>query len=138
MARELADAALERRNHGLGEAWFIKIDDVLNHIVSKRILHKYSSMLRDAPNEPGLLFARSVINATLEHTAPVPVRAHLDTVIANRIEDELRIERCKLVQALLDDVVAVKILNELDNTEAKGFNDKVHLLWSANVFDHLL
>lgn len=138
MSRELTDAASKGRNHWLGETWLIEIDDVLNHVVSKRILHKDSSMLRDARNEPRFLIARGMIDAALQHTTTMAVSAHLDAVIANRIEDKLRVQGGELIQALLNDVIAIEVLDQLDDAEAKGFDNEMDLLRSANVFNHLL
>jgi len=79
-----------------------------------------------------------MVNAALENTTPVPVGAHRDDVARDRINDKLRIVTCKVVQALLNDVVAVQVLNELDHFILQRLDDHGHLLWCRDEFDHLL
>lgn len=135
---ELADTALERGNNGLSEGGLVQVDDVLDNIVSKRVLHQYAGMLGDALNQPQLLLAGCVINAALEHTAAMSMGANLDTVVTNGIKNKLRVRSGELVKALLDDVVSVQILDEFHNTEAESFDDEMNLLRSADILNHLL
>jgi len=82
--------------------------------------------------------AGGVVDATLEHAASMSMRAHIDAVVANCIEDELGIGRSELVQTLLDNVVAVEVLDELNNSEAQRLDDESDLLSSVDELDHLL
>lgn len=138
VARELAHATLKHGNDGLGKASLVEIDDVLNNVVSKWILHENSGVLSDARNEPVLLIARSVVDAALQDAASVAVSADFDAVVTDSVKDELGIQRCELVQALLDDVVAIQILDKLDNTETQGLDDEMNLLRRADILNHLL
>lgn len=138
MAREHADAALERGDNGLGEGGLVEVNDVLDDVVAKGILHEDARVLGDALDQPELLIAGGVVDATLQHTAAVSVSSNFDAFLANCIKDELRVRSSKLVEAFLDDMVAVEVLDELNNTVAKGFDDEVHLLRSADLFNHLL
>lgn len=118
MARKHADAALKRGDDGLSEGGLVEVNDVLDDVVAKGVLHEDASVLGDALDQPELLIAGGVIDAALQHTAAVSVSANLDTLLANCIKDELRVRSSKLVEALLDDVVAVEILDELNNSVA--------------------
>jgi hypothetical protein len=48
-------------------------------------------------------------------------------VLADGVEDELGFGRLEVVQALLDDVVAVQILDEVDDLTGQGFDDHLSL-----------
>lgn len=79
-----------------------------------------------------------MIDATLENAAAVTVSTNFNTVHSNCIEDELSILSGELVQALLDDMVAVQILNQVNDSAVESINDNADLLGSVNVLDHLL
>lgn len=138
VTRQRSDAALERLDDGVREARLIEIDDVLDDVVAEGVLHENTSVARDAVNQPRLLVAGGVVDATLEHAASMSMRAHIDAVVANCIEDELGIGRSELVQTLLDNVVAVEVLDELNNSEAQRLDDESDLLSSVDELDHLL
>lgn len=53
--------------------------------------------------------------------------SHFDAVSRNSIVDELIILRSKLVQALLNDVIAIQILNQCDNRKAESNDDGMDL-----------
>lgn len=116
----------------------MEVNDVLDDVVAKGVLHEDASVLGDALDQPELLIAGGVIDAALQHTAAVSVSANLDTLFADCIKDELRVRGSKLVEALLDDVVAVEILDELNNSVAKGLDYEVNLLRRADLLNHLL
>ncbi len=130
-ARELADKRL-------CEALLVEVDDVLDHIVAERVLHKGDGMGSDTLNEPDLLSAIGVVDAALEDAAAVAMSAHLDAVLADSVKDEGRVSSVELVQALLDDVVAVEVLDKLDDLVAEGLDDEVDLNRQGHMLDHLL
>jgi len=74
-----------------------------------------------------LLESRSVVNAALQNTATVTVRAYSDTIFTHCVEDELSILGLKVVEALLNDVVAVEILDKLDNLVLQGIDNHLDL-----------
>src|SRR5262249_44392912 len=138
VTRKLADAAAEHLHNRLRKGRLVKVDDVLYNVVAKGVLDKDSSMLGDALDEPELLITRCMIDAALENTAAVPVRANLHAVGADGVKDELGINRSEFVEALLDDMIAVQVFDEVDNTETKRLDDEMHLLRSTDVLNHLL
>ena len=138
VAGELADATLEHGHNRLREGRFVEINNVLDNIVAKRVLDEDARLLRDALDEPELLVTRRMVNAALENAATMTVGTHIDAVAADGVKDELRVGSCELVKALLDDVVAVKVLDELDHAATKSLSNEVDLLRSPDVFDHLL
>lgn len=140
MAGELGDAALEHANNRLGKGGFVEIDDVLNNVVPKWILDQYACMLSDALDQPELLLTRCVVDAALKHTAAVPVGANLNTLVpfADGIEDELGVNSSELVKTLLDDMIAVQILDELHDSITESLDDEMDLLRSTDVLNHLL
>lgn len=138
VAGQLRDPAPEFLDTGLREHELVQVDDVLNNVVAKRILNQRDGVLGDALDQKDLLVARCMINAALEHAAAVTVGAHFNAAVANRVEDELRIEGTELVEALLDDMVAVQILNKLDNPAVQGIDNELDLVLVGQVLNHLL
>jgi len=51
---------------------------------------------------------------------------------------DLSILGLQTVQALLDDMVAIEVLNELDNLALESVDDGIDLFASREEFDHLL
>ena len=68
-----------------------------------------------------------MVDAALEHAAAMAMGANGDAILANSIEDELCILRLQVVQALLNDVVAVQVLNQLDDLVSKRKDDCLDL-----------
>lgn len=127
LARQLANTAGEHGNERLGEDWLVEIEDVLHDVVAEGVLNESERVVGDLADQPGLLLATGVVNAALQHAATVAVGTDVDTVASNCIEDELRIERGQLVQALLDDMVAVEILDQLDDLVAQSLDNGLDL-----------
>lgn len=138
LLRELGHAALELGNQRLGEDGLVQIEDVLNNIVAEWILDQGIGIVRDLSDEPSLLVSRSMVNAALEHAATMTMSANINTVVSNGIKDELGIGRSKLVEALLDHVVAVQVLDQLHNSITKSRDNGLDLTRGRNEFDHLL
>ena len=138
VAGELADAALEHSHNRLSEGRLIKINDVLDNIIAKGVLDKDAGLLRDALDEPELLVTRCMVNAALENAAAMTMGTHIDTVATDSIKDKLRVDRGEFVEALLDDVISVEVLNQFNHASAKSLGDEVDLLRSTDVLNHLL
>jgi hypothetical protein len=138
VAGQLGDTVLKGLNNRLSEDRLVQVNDILDDIVAKRILNKNSRMLGDALDEPKLLIARCMVDAALKNTAAMSVGANLDTIVAHGIKDELSIKGRKSIEALLDDMVAVEVLDELDDSETQGLDYDVNLLRSAYILNHLL
>jgi ribosomal protein S20 len=113
--------------HGRGEGSIIQVQDVLHDVVAKGILHKVVAVRRDFADEVDLLETRRMINAALKNAAAMAVRTYGDAMLAYSVEDELGLRRLEVVQALLDDVVAVQVLNEVDDLTGQGLNDHLGL-----------
>lgn len=71
------------------ESRFGKVDDILQYVVTERILHQGKSIGRDLANKLGFLMARGVINTALQDAASMPVSSDDYTIVANRVEDKL-------------------------------------------------
>ena len=56
-----------------------------------------------------------MINAALNDAAAMTVSANSNTVRGNSGEYELRVSSCEVVEALLDNVVSVEVLNHGNN-----------------------
>lgn len=135
---QLRNSAGEHSDKRLGEDRLIEIEDVLNDVVSERILDQNIGVIGDLANQPSLLITGSMIDAALENTAAMAVGSHIDTVGSNSVKDELSIRRGKLVKALLDDMVAVQVLNQFDDAVSKGSDDGLDLARGGDEFNHLL
>lgn len=137
------------------ERGFVEIKDVLNDVITEGILHEMETVGSDLANELNLLEARSVINAPLENAASVTVSSDSDAMRTDRIEDELSILSLEMVQALLNDVIAIKILNQRHYLVAQSIDNgldleksvtnivkrnlmNTNLLRSRDELDHLL
>lgn len=117
------------------------LTDVLNNVVSKGILDELNCMSRNLLNQLSSLVTRCVVDTTLKDTTAVTMCSHRDAVSANSIENELcdvsmdftslytnhltdlSILALEAVQALLDDVVTVEILNQVDNLALESTDD---------------
>jgi hypothetical protein len=98
---------LEAFTHGGGESGIVEIENVLDDVVAKGILNQVEAMGRDLTNKVDLLKTRRMIDAALKYTAAMAMGTNSDAVLAHSIEDELGFDRLKVVQALLNNVVAV-------------------------------
>lgn len=88
--RKLGNLALETKAKRGREVGVVQIKNVLDNVVTKRILHKMEAVGGDLADEINLLEPRSVVDATLEDTTAVTVSSDNDTVLAYGVEDELR------------------------------------------------
>ena len=65
------------------------LTDILDNVISKRILYEGKSICSNLRNQPRSLFARGMINAALENTATMSMGSNCHTVISNSVVDEL-------------------------------------------------
>lgn len=138
LPRQLRDIVLELPAEGFGKMRLAKVQNVLHNIVAKRILNKFERVGGNLGDETGSLVTGRVINASLQDTATMAMSPDGHTVPANRIVDELGVLRSEAVQALLDYVVSVQVLDQLDHMVLESADDRLSLLRSRNEFNHLL
>lgn len=134
-SRHTADHALTQ---GLGESGFAKVKNVLDNVVAEWVLDEGKDVLGDGADELTLLLARGMIDTALEHTASMAVSANSDNVMTHSVDNELDILLLEVVQAFLNDMVAIEVLNELDDLVLKSLGDKLDLVWTVDELDHLL
>jgi ABC-type ATPase with predicted acetyltransferase domain len=127
LLRQLDDLALEALTHGRSELVLVQVENVLHDIVAKGILNQMEAVRSDLANKLDLLEAVGMIDATLKDAATMTVSANGDAMLAHSIEDEMGILGVEVVQALLDDVIAIQVLNEINNLAREGVNDHLSL-----------
>jgi hypothetical protein len=69
-----------------------------------------------------------MVNTTLKDTAPVTMSGNLDAVSSDSIIYELIVFRDKPVQALLNNVIAIEILDQRNNVKREGSDDSDNLV----------
>lgn len=127
LAGEDIDVAEEATAKRLREGRLTEVQDVLNNVVAKGILNKSKSIGSNVLHKLTLLVSGSMIDAALQDTAAVAMSADGDAVLSDSIEDELRVFRGEVVEAFLNDMVAVEVLNEGNNLELECLDDLVDL-----------
>lgn len=138
MSGEHANLGTELCDERFSERRLVEVDDILNHVVTERILYKAEGIVGDTRDEPTLLVTRSMIDAALKNAAPMTVSADVNTMVANCIKDELGVFRRQLVKTLLDDVVTIQVLDEVDNLVTKSIDNDLHMLGDRDKLNHLL
>lgn len=123
MLGKLDDAPSKTRAQWAGEVWNAEIENVLYNIVAEWVLDKRVGVLNDMADQLGLLSAGSVVDAALQDTASVTVSTNHKTIVTHGVEDELGINRLEVVKTLLNDMVAVEVLNEAYNILLEGALD---------------
>ena len=121
------DAASETRTQRTSKVRDAEVKNVLHDIVSEWVLDERVCVLDDVRNQLGLLGTGSMINATLQNTASVAMGANHKTIVSNGFKDELGIHRLEVVEALLDDMVAIEVLDKSNNVLLKGALDCLDL-----------
>lgn len=124
---ELSNLALKSVAKRVCEAWLVKIQDVLNDVVAKWVLHKIEAVVGNLANQLHFLEAGSMINASLKDAATMTVSANSNAVFTNGIKDELGILGLEVVEAFLDDMVTVQVLNEIDDSVTESVHDGLNL-----------
>lgn len=107
LLRQLGNVSLEAKAKRCRKAHVVEIENILYDIVAEGVLDQVEAIVRDLADKLDLLEAGRVIDAALEYTATVSMGANSDTIVTNSIENELSIFRLEVVEALLDDMVAV-------------------------------
>ena len=131
MAQELVrDRGCERR--------FVQIEHVLHNIVAERILHKRQRVHGDLAHKLQALSVRCMVNAPLQDTAPMAVCRHIDAVRSHRIINKLVVLCVEAMKTLLDDMVAVQVLDELHDVLGKRLNNHERLRARRQEVDRLL
>ena len=128
LLRESSNLPIKRKAERVGEAFLLKVDDVLKDIIAERILHELEGAIGDLVNEPSLLNAGCMVDASLQDTTTMAMSSNHNTVGANCVEDKLLkislrfgwLTACAIylsilgretVKTLLNHMVTVKILN---------------------------
>ena len=91
-------------------------------------MYKRQGVVRDFRDKLNALLLGCVVNAALEDAATVSVGSNLNTVDSDRIINELVVRRNETVQALLDDVVAVEVLDEGHDVRREGSDNGNNLV----------
>jgi hypothetical protein len=95
-------------------------------------------MVGDLGDELDALALGSVVDAALHDAAAVSMGSHFHAAGRNRIVDELVVLRLERVEALLNDVVAVQVLNQCDDVLIEGRNQGLDLALGRQVVDQAL
>ena len=80
---------VKRKAERVSEALLLKVDNVLKDIIAERILHELEGAIGDLINEPSLLNAGGMVDASLKDTTAMTMSPDHNTVGANCVEDEL-------------------------------------------------
>jgi stalled ribosome alternative rescue factor ArfA len=149
-----ADVANELPSDGVAETVIVEVEDILlrdrrhqarqgqfsrsrerekegrltyDNVVSEGVLNERQSVVGDLGDELDPLRVGGVVDAPLEDAASVSVGGDLDAVSGDGVVDELVVVRDEPVQALLDDVVSVEVLDERDDVGGERHDDGVDL-----------
>jgi len=106
-----------------------RVDEVKTHddVVSEGILYERKSVVSDLGDELDPLRVGSVVDTSLKDAASVSVGGDLDAVSRDGVVDELVILGNETVEALLDNVVSVEILDERHDVGGESHDDGVDL-----------
>jgi hypothetical protein len=85
-------------------------------------------VVRDFRDKLNALLLGCVVNTALEDAATVPVGGNFDTVHSDGVINELVVRRNETVQALLDDVIAIEVLDEGHDVRREGSDDGNNLV----------
>ena len=99
----------------------------MNDIVSEWVQDESERVVGDFSDELDSLRLGSMVDAALEDAATMTVSANSNAVFTNGIKDELGILGLEVVEAFLDDMVTVQVLNEIDNSVTESVHDGLNL-----------
>jgi hypothetical protein len=115
-----------------------KLTDVLHDVIAELVLHQVVGLRDDLADQSLLLRAMRMVNAALQHATAMAMASNGQCIQSNSLEDEVRIRRAEVVQTLLDDMVAIEVLNEANDVLGQCFNDGLGLLRALDGLNHLL
>jgi hypothetical protein len=138
LLREIRNSADEALTEWSGKLRLIEIEYVLDNVVAEGVLNKLEGRFGDSCNELSALNTLCVIDATLQDATAVAMSTDEDAGTGNSIVNELAALSTETSKTLLDDMVAVEILDKINNTTIQGSNDHVNLLVGVHELDHLL
>mmetsp|Transcript_9391 Transcript_9391/g.34835 ORF Transcript_9391/g.34835 Transcript_9391/m.34835 type:complete len:211 (-) Transcript_9391:2052-2684(-) len=95
-------------------------------------------MMDDLLVEEIFLLWSSIINTSLQHTATVLVRGNLHTSTSNCVVNELLVLGTQFLQASLNHMVSIQILDERNNVAFQGACHQFDLLGSTDALNKLL
>ncbi len=116
---------------------FPVLKHVLNDVISVLVLQQLRRALVQLVQYGQHLFGSAVLQDALDHAATVRVRGQAIHLTLERTDDELEIGRLHALDALLDDVIAVLILDALEDV-ALEFGDDQLLLIEGDALQGLL
>lgn len=90
-------------------------------------LDEGEGVVRDLGSQLDLLRVRRMVDAALEDAAAVAMRGHGNAVGGDSVIDKLVLLGGELVEALLDDVVSVEVLDQADDVAPQCLDDKRNL-----------
>lgn len=125
--RERTDVAEELTDNAIAEAVVVQVENVLHDVVAVGILHERQGIVGDLVHELDALIFGRMINAALQHATTVTMGGNLDAVLSDSIVDELVIFWSELVEALLNDMVTIEVLDQSHHMKAKRENDRIDL-----------
>ena len=105
MNRQTADVSDKSPDQRFRESSIIQIKDVLNNVISERILDQVERVEDDFSHQLQSLRWRCVIDRSLEDATSVSVGCDFNEVGCDGIVDELVIFGYELVQAFLDNLI---------------------------------
>lgn len=138
LSGESRNVSEELANDSLDESVVVQIENVLNNVVTESVLNEGERVVGNLGDELNTLTLGSVVDTALKDTASVTVSCDFDTVSSDGVVDELVVFGREVVEALLNDVVTVEILDERDDVEIEREDQALNLTLSREEIDHLL
>lgn len=102
MHRQRADIVDKGPDQRLAESRIVQIEDILDDIVAKGVLHEVERVEDNFSYKLHPLSWRCVIDGALQHATAVSVSSNLDEIGSDGVVDELVVFGDELVEALLD------------------------------------
>mmetsp|Transcript_21815 Transcript_21815/g.52132 ORF Transcript_21815/g.52132 Transcript_21815/m.52132 type:complete len:218 (-) Transcript_21815:99-752(-) len=115
-----------------------EVQHILDHIIAKGVLAERQRMAGNLLDEPRLLRGGCVVDAPLQDAAAVSVGRDVDTVRRRSLVDKLRVLRAEALQAPLDHVVPVEVLDEGHDSWSERLDNGLYLLSAREGLDQLL
>lgn len=79
-----------------------------------------------------------MVDTALNNTAAMTVGANIDALGRDSIDDELDVRGSQAIETLLNDMIAVEVLNHSDDMPVQRENESAYLVRLNDVFNHLL